>query len=119
MEKFVRRANHSCYVAACLLRWLFTLPTPCSPPSRCNVASGTEDGRASGSRATVDYCEIIIERRTLMHSHLQPGYTIRHPTESDIPAIITVMREFDIAETGSSDAYSQEDLLRDWEDLDR
>jgi mycothiol synthase len=54
-----------------------------------------------------------------MYPHLQSGYTIRHPTENDIPAIITVMREFDIAETGASDAYSQEDILLDWEDLDR
>jgi mycothiol synthase len=54
-----------------------------------------------------------------MYPHLQPGYTIRHPTDNDIPAIITVMREFDIAETGKSDAYSQEDILLDWENLDR
>ena len=54
-----------------------------------------------------------------MYPHLQPGYTIRRPTDNDIPAIITVMRAFDIAETGASDAYSQEDILLDWEDLDR
>ncbi len=54
-----------------------------------------------------------------MYPHLQPGYTIRHPTENDIPAIITVMREFDIVETGVTDAYSQEDILLDWEKLDR
>ncbi|HEY5003006.1 MAG TPA: GNAT family N-acetyltransferase [Ktedonobacteraceae bacterium] len=54
-----------------------------------------------------------------MYPRLHPGYTIRHPTENDIPAIITVMREFDIAETGESDAYSQEDILTDWENLDR
>jgi mycothiol synthase len=54
-----------------------------------------------------------------MYPHMQPGYTLRHPTENDIPAIITVMCAFDIAETGESDAYSQQDILHNWEDLDR
>ena len=48
-----------------------------------------------------------------MYPHLQPGYTIRRPIENDIPAIIAVLRAFDIAETGVTDAYSQEDILLD------
>ncbi len=54
-----------------------------------------------------------------MYPHLQPGYTISRPTDNDIPAIISVLRAFDIAETGDADAYSSEDILADWEDLDR
>jgi mycothiol synthase len=54
-----------------------------------------------------------------MDTHLQPSYTIRRPTDSDIAAIIVVLRAFDIAETGEADAYSAEDILSDWEDLDR
>ena len=54
-----------------------------------------------------------------MYPHLHSGYSIRRPTENDIPAIIAVLRAFDIAETGVSDAYSQEDILLDWEKLDR
>src|SRR5438876_5580141 len=59
------------------------------------------------------------EREIFMYTHLQPGYAVRHPIEHDIAAIIEVIRAFDIAETGKADAYSIEDILFDWEDLDR
>lgn len=53
-----------------------------------------------------------------MYPHLPSGYTVRHPTEDDIPAIQSLLRDFDIAEMGEADAYSTDDILRDWEDLD-
>jgi mycothiol synthase len=54
-----------------------------------------------------------------MNTHLEPGYTLRRPTNNDIAAIIEILRAFDNAETGEPDAYSVEDILSDWEDLDR
>jgi len=50
--------------------------------------------------------------------HLQTGYTVRHPTEDDIPAILDVLYEHDLAEIGESDQYSPDDIHADWEDLD-
>ena len=53
-----------------------------------------------------------------MVKQLLPGYTIGHPTQTDIPAIIEVIRAFDIAETGEADIYDPDELLRNWEELD-
>jgi mycothiol synthase len=53
-----------------------------------------------------------------MYPFLKPGHTVRRPTPDDIPAILTVMRDYDIAETGEADAYYPDDILADWEHLD-
>jgi GNAT superfamily N-acetyltransferase len=53
-----------------------------------------------------------------MYRHLKPNYTVRHPTADDIPAIIAVVRDFDIAETGETDIYTPGNILADWEDLE-
>ena len=53
-----------------------------------------------------------------MYPKLRPGYTVHRPTVDDIPAILTVMRELDIAEIGETDEYSPDDILADWQDLD-
>jgi mycothiol synthase len=53
-----------------------------------------------------------------MGQQLPGDYTITHPTPADIPAIIEVMRAFDIAELGEADVYDPDDILRDWEGLD-
>ncbi len=52
------------------------------------------------------------------HSHLQPGYMVRPPTEADIPAILSLLHAHDIAETGEADVYEPADILLDWEELD-
>lgn len=52
-----------------------------------------------------------------IYSQLQPGYTVRPPTEDDIPAIIIVLRDYDIAESGEADVYDPNDIRADWEDL--
>jgi mycothiol synthase len=53
-----------------------------------------------------------------MQPQLPEGYTIRNPTHDDIPAIIEVMRAFDIAEANEVDNYEPDDILRDWDHLD-
>jgi mycothiol synthase len=53
-----------------------------------------------------------------MDLQLAPGYSIGHPTQAEIPAIIELMRAFDIREIGKADAYAPDEILRDWEELD-
>jgi len=50
--------------------------------------------------------------------HLPAGYTIRHPRQDDIPAIIEVLYQHDLAETGEADRYSPDDILSEWEGID-
>jgi GNAT superfamily N-acetyltransferase len=47
-----------------------------------------------------------------------PGYTIRVPEESDIPAIIALVLAHDIAETGNGDPMQAADVLDDWKEID-
>ena len=51
-------------------------------------------------------------------SNLPVGYRVRNPTEEDIPAILNILYEYDIAESGEADSYKPEDIRSDWEDLD-
>lgn len=53
-----------------------------------------------------------------MYPHLPPGYTVRSPTEDDIPAILALLRDFDLAETGEADPWTPQTILGEWEDLD-
>lgn len=53
-----------------------------------------------------------------MYPHLASGYTVRSPTEDDIPAILALLRDFDLAEMGQADPWTPESILGDWEDLD-
>ncbi len=53
-----------------------------------------------------------------MYPRLPPGYTVRAPTEEDIPAILALIRDFDLAETGEADPWTAENILGDWSDLD-
>lgn len=55
----------------------------------------------------------------MIATHLAGGYRVRNPTEADIPAILNVLEAFDTAEAGEADAYEPEDILLDWEHLDR
>ena len=48
---------------------------------------------------------------------LRPGYTVRPPTEDDIPAILGLLHAHDIAETDEADTYEPADILLDWENL--
>lgn len=53
-----------------------------------------------------------------MYPHLQPGYAVRHPTEEDIPAIVALLRDYDLAEMGEAEATTADEILSDWADLD-
>jgi mycothiol synthase len=53
-----------------------------------------------------------------MYPRLPPGYTVRHPTEEDIPAILGLLRDFDLAESGQADPWTPQSILGDWQDLD-
>src|SRR6516164_7244162 len=53
-----------------------------------------------------------------MLSRLEPDYTIRPPAEADVPAIIAMMRECDVADTGEADAYDAADIRSEWASLD-
>jgi mycothiol synthase len=53
-----------------------------------------------------------------MYPRLPRGYTIRNPTEDDIPAILALIRDFDLSETGSADPWTADNILGDWSDLD-
>ncbi|HEU5368770.1 MAG TPA: GNAT family N-acetyltransferase, partial [Ktedonobacterales bacterium] len=53
-----------------------------------------------------------------MYPHLASGYTVRSPTEDDIPAILALLRDFDLAEMGQADPVTPQRLLSDWDDLD-
>lgn len=52
-----------------------------------------------------------------MYPRLKPGYTVRPPTEDDIPSILTVLHDHDMAETGEADVYDPGDILAEWEAL--
>lgn len=49
---------------------------------------------------------------------LQTGYNVRNPTEDDIPGIVDLIYEHEVAETGLADHYEPEDILADWEHLE-
>jgi mycothiol synthase len=53
-----------------------------------------------------------------MYPHLPHGYTVRSPTEEDIPAILALFRDFDLAEQGQADPWTPQSILGDWQDLD-
>ena len=53
-----------------------------------------------------------------MYPHLYSGYTVRSPTEEDIPAIVALLRDYDLAEMGEADATTAAEILSDWTDLD-
>jgi ribosomal protein S18 acetylase RimI-like enzyme len=43
---------------------------------------------------------------------------VRSPTPEDIPAILALLRDFDLAETGQADPLTPERILTEWDDLD-
>ena len=49
---------------------------------------------------------------------LPAGYSVRAPTPEDIPGILTVMADFDIAHYGVAVALTADDIAGDWEELD-
>lgn len=51
-------------------------------------------------------------------SSLQKGYSVRHPTEEDIPAILDVMYELDKVEVGEASREDADYILSDWENMD-
>ncbi len=53
-----------------------------------------------------------------MYPRLPSGYTVRSPTPEDVPAVLALMRDFDIAETGEADPWTPARILSEWEDLD-
>jgi mycothiol synthase len=53
-----------------------------------------------------------------MYPHLASGYTMRAPAADDIPAILALLRDFDLAEMGEADPLTLQAILDDWEDLD-
>lgn len=53
-----------------------------------------------------------------MYPHLASGYSVRSPTPEDIPAILALLRDFDLAEMGQADPWTPQSLLTDWENLD-
>lgn len=53
-----------------------------------------------------------------MCSNLAPGYSVRQPTQEDIPAILTIIHDFELVESGEVDFYDTSHILMDWEDLD-
>lgn len=53
-----------------------------------------------------------------MYPRLPPGYTVRNPTEDDIPAILALIRDFDLSETSEADPWTAQNILGDWSDLD-
>lgn len=46
------------------------------------------------------------------------GYTLRAPTESDIPAIIALLAAHDIAHVGVAETFTTEDIRQDWRRID-
>lgn len=50
--------------------------------------------------------------------NLPSGYTARRPTHDDIPAILAVIAACDLAETGSADEFTAEDIENDWKRSD-
>jgi ribosomal protein S18 acetylase RimI-like enzyme len=52
-----------------------------------------------------------------MHPHLAFGYSVRSPTTVDIPAILTLMHDYDLAETGQVAPLTPRHILSDWEDV--
>src|SRR5689334_3653519 len=53
-----------------------------------------------------------------MYPRSPPGYTLRAPTKEDIPGILGLVRDFDLAETGEADPWTADNILGDWSDLD-
>jgi ribosomal protein S18 acetylase RimI-like enzyme len=53
-----------------------------------------------------------------MLSRLGPSYAIRPPAETDVQAIIAMMRACDVADTGEADAYDATDIRSEWAGLD-
>jgi mycothiol synthase len=53
-----------------------------------------------------------------MYSHVPPGYTMRAATEDDIPAILTLFRDFDTAVIGEAEPLTRDAILGDWSNLD-
>jgi ribosomal protein S18 acetylase RimI-like enzyme len=53
----------------------------------------------------------------MFYPRLPPGYTVRPPTEADIPAILGLIRDFDIAEGGPPDPWTPQTILGDWADV--
>jgi mycothiol synthase len=52
-----------------------------------------------------------------MLTALSPSYAIHPPSEADLPAIIGLMRDCDLADTGQVDTYEAGDVLNDWSNL--
>jgi mycothiol synthase len=42
------------------------------------------------------------------------GYALRRPTRDDIPAIIQLIHDFDVAVLGEADTFTPDDILSDW-----
>src|SRR5215472_1571599 len=42
------------------------------------------------------------------------GYALRRPTRDDIPAIIQLIHDFDVAVLGEADTFTADDILSDW-----
>lgn len=53
-----------------------------------------------------------------MYPHLPLDYHVRSPTPDDIPAVLDLLRAFDIAEMGQAEAYTPDTIISDWEELD-
>jgi mycothiol synthase len=53
-----------------------------------------------------------------MYPHLASGYSVRSPTADDIPAILALLHDFDLAEMGQADPWTPQSILSDWENLD-
>ncbi len=49
---------------------------------------------------------------------LQTGYNVRNPTGNDIPGIVDLIYEHELAETGKADRYELDDIRADWENLE-
>ncbi|HLV97853.1 MAG TPA: GNAT family N-acetyltransferase [Ktedonobacterales bacterium] len=54
----------------------------------------------------------------MIYPRLPPGYTVRPPTGEDIPAVLGLIRDFDIAEGGEPDPWTPASVLGWWADLD-
>jgi len=50
---------------------------------------------------------------------MPPDYTLRAPTEADIPAILALIYAHDMASMEQPDIYTEDSILSDWEELDR
>src|SRR5215469_15727924 len=42
------------------------------------------------------------------------GYALRRPIRDDIPAIIQLIHDFDVAVLGEADTFTPDDILSDW-----